>query len=208
MQPSFINDNAIFAPMSEIFETYMKTFTSLTKEEVQRIRSLAITRKIRKRQLLLQEGDICRHKVFITKGLFRTYRVKDDGTEYIMRFIPENSWAVDHESYHRRTPTQYNIEALEDSEVMLWTKEDFDQLFDEIPQLRIFSDELKSNNFDASQRRILMHISYTSEEKYQAFVDAFPDIFRRVPLHMVASYLGVSRETLSRIRHAQMRQQK
>jgi hypothetical protein len=67
---------------------------------------------------------------------------------------------------------------------------------------------LKENNLDASVERIMMNISYTAEEKYENFINSFPDIFRRVPLHMVASYLGVSRETLTRVRQARFRQQK
>jgi CRP-like cAMP-binding protein len=121
-----------------------------------------------------------------------------------MRFSPENTWAMDHESYNNQTPSRSNIEALEDSEVMIWTKAHFEQLFEAYPAFKEFSDRLKASTFDANQERILMNISYTSEEKYEAFVAMFPDILRRVPLHMVASYLGVSRETLSRIRHARV----
>jgi len=88
--------------------------------------------------------------------------------------------------------------------VILWTRENFDELLLVIPALQDLSERLKIDNLHSSQDRILMNISASSEEKYQEFVTAFPDIFRRVPLHMVASYLGVSRETLSRIRHAQL----
>jgi CRP-like cAMP-binding protein len=87
--------------------------------------------------------------------------------------------------------------------VILWSKENMEALFEAIPAFKAYSDKLKSNSLDASQDRVLMNISYTAEEKYADFINTFPDIFRRIPLHMVASYLGVSRETLSRIRLAQ-----
>ncbi|HEY6899482.1 MAG TPA: Crp/Fnr family transcriptional regulator [Puia sp.] len=192
--------------MFEVFEEYIKNRVSLTDEELRYVRSLCRAQKVRKRRFLLQEGEICRHKVFVCKGLLTTYLRKDDGTEYIMRFTPENSWTVDPESYNGKIPTRYNIEALEDSEVLLWSWENMNEIFTAIPAFRDFSERLIQSSMNASQDRILMNISSTSEEKYQDFVNSFPNVFSRVPLHMVASYLGVSRETLSRIRHAQLKQ--
>ena len=194
--------------MFEIFETYIRSKASFAKDELRHMRALSIVKKIRRRQLLLQEGDVCRYKAFVAKGLLKTYRTKDDGTEYIMRFTPENSWTMDPESFNNQTPSRYNIEALEDSEVVLWTLEGITELFLSIPAFKSFSETLIQSTLNASQERVLMNISYTSEEKYQDFITSFPDVFRRVPLHMVASYLGVSRETLSRIRNAQLKQQK
>jgi len=194
--------------MFEKFEAHIAAYADLTQDELKYMRSLSATRKLRRRQLLLQEGEVCRCKTFVTKGLLRTYYAREDGTEHVMRFAAENSWMVDHESYNNQTPSRYNIEALEDTEVILWTRENFDRLLIAIPAVRELSERLKSNSLDASQDRIRMNISYTAEEKYQAFVTSFPDIFRRVPLHMVASYLGVSRETLSRVRHAQLKRQR
>lgn len=190
--------------MFEDFEAYITSHDDFTTDELKHMRSLSTVKKLRKRQFLLQEGEICRYKTFVVKGLLKTYRLRDDGTEYIMRFAAENSWSVDHESYNNQTPSKYYIETLEATQVIQWTRENFDLLLDAIPALKTFSEKIKADNLDASQDRILMNISYTSEEKYHQFVTAFPDIFRRVPLHMVASYLGVSRETLSRIRHAQL----
>jgi CRP-like cAMP-binding protein len=194
--------------MFETFEAYIKTKVRFTPEELQLIRSMAIEKKLRKKQFLLQEGDVCRYKTFVSNGLLKTYLLKDDGTEYIMRFASENSWCIDHESYNNQTPSKYNIDALEASELVMWTKENFDQLLETIPAFKILSDKIKEVSHDANLERILMNISSTSEEKYQHFITSYPDVFRRVPLHMVASYLGVSRETLSRIRHAWLKTHK
>ncbi|MBE7170178.1 MAG: Crp/Fnr family transcriptional regulator [Williamsia sp.] len=194
--------------MFETFENYIRSKIDLHQDELKHILSLAVIRKIRRRQLLLQEGEICRHKVFICKGLLKTYRRKEDGTEYIMKFAPENSWAIDPESYHNEIPTKYNIEAVEATDIMLWSKASFHELFVSIPAFKSFSEKLMFSSIDANQDRILMNISSTTEEKYQDFIATFPDVFRRVPLHMVASYLGVSRETLSRIRHTQLKHHK
>jgi len=154
----------------------------------------------------LKEGEICRYKIFVSEGLLRTCRQKDDGTEHIMRFSPENSWTTDHESFKKQSPSKYHIEALENSEVVLWTREDLAELYTSIPAFKSYMERLMDSGLNASQERILKNLSYTSEEKYEDFITSFPDVFRRVPLHMVASYLGVSRETLSRIRHARLKQ--
>jgi len=194
--------------MFEIFEAYITSIAHFTRDELALMRSLATVKKLRKKQFLLQEGDVCRYKTFISKGLLRTYLLKEDGTEYIMRFACENAWCIDHESYNNQTPSKYNIDALEDTELVLWKKENFDRLLETIPTFKMLSDKIKEISHDANHERILMNISFTSEEKYQHFIESFPNVFPRVPLHMVASYLGVSRETLSRIRHAQLKQQK
>lgn len=194
--------------MYEDFETYMTAQASFTAAELKLMRSMTTGKKLRRRQLLLQEGEVCRHKIFVTKGLLKAYLLKDDGIEYIMRFSPENTWAIDHESFNNQTPSKYYIEALEDTEVILLSYDNTRQLLETIPAFRMLNDKLKALSLDASQQRILSNISYTSEEKYQDFIASFPDVFRRVPLHMVASYLGVSRETLSRIRQAQVKQTK
>lgn len=191
--------------MFENFEAYITANGNFTQDELNHMHSLSVVKKLRRRQLLLKEGEVCQYKIFVSKGLLRTYRLKDDGTEYIMRFATENSWTTDHESYTNQTPSRFNIEALENTEVVLWTAENLNELLLSIPSFKSFADKLITSTLNASYDRILMNISYTSEEKYQDFITCFPDVFRRVPLHMVASYLGVSRETLSRIRHTQLK---
>lgn len=192
--------------MAESFEAYIARVAGITEEEAKLVISQATAKRVRKRQMLLREGEVCKQKIFVTRGLVRTYLLKADGSEYIMRFAPENSWLIDPESYHSGTPSKYNVDALEDTEVLIWTKGMIETLSEQIPALRNYSEQLKTNTLTSSQERILMNISGTSEEKYQEFVDSYPEVFNRVPLHMVASYLGVSRETLSRIRHAQLKQ--
>src|SRR5579871_890205 len=111
-----------------MFEEYIMSNAHLSPEEYRQVRSLAVERKFRRRQLVVREGEVCRYKVFVDKGLLRNYRLKNDGTECITRFAPENTWTTDHESYMNQTPCKNNIEALEDSWVLLWTKEHFDHL--------------------------------------------------------------------------------
>jgi CRP-like cAMP-binding protein len=186
--------------MFESFKAYLQENAALTADELQAVHTVSIEKKIRKRQYLLHEGDICHYNCFIVKGCLRLYRVGEDGTEHILRFGVENWWMSDHESYNTGNSSKSNIDALENGEIILIDKPDFVQLMSAIPRFKSFVDGLKARSFDASQNRIMSNISETAEERYQNFLTSFPDIFHRVPLHMIASYLGVSRETLSRIR--------
>jgi CRP-like cAMP-binding protein len=169
------------------------------------MRSMAIERKLRRKEFLLREGEICRYKIFIAKGLLRTYAIGEQGSEHILRFSPENSWTTEPESFDNATPSLLNIDALESSELVLWTKNDLRYLIDNIPGLKTYFGKMILGSGSSLRKRILSGISSTAEEKHEEFIKNYPDIYARVPLHMVASYLGVTRKTLTRIRHAQVR---
>ncbi len=182
-------------------DQYLRSKVQFADEELLRIQTSATPLTVRKRQLLLRAGDVCRHKLFVLRGLLRVYRVSKDGTESVMWFAAESQWAIDPESYTTETPSHCYIEALEDTALLLWTKETMNELFAAILPFRQLSDRVREESHNRSLQRIYINISHTAEEKYDAFVADNPTVFRRVPLHMVASYLGVTRETLSRIRH-------
>lgn len=188
------------------FEKYIREQASLTDDDIKLFRETAVERTLRRKDVLLHAGDICRYKTFVSKGLLRTYRTTGDGSEHIMQFSPENSWITDPESFVNLTPSVYNMDVLERCELVMWTKKDFNYLLDHVPGLRAYSDRLISGNLLRTRERVFSAISSNAEEKYDDFVKTYPGIFTRVPLHMVASFLGVSRETLSRIRHAQVKQ--
>ncbi len=187
------------------FEQYISAQAQLSDREISLCRETAVEKTLRRKDFLLQEGDICRYKSFVSKGFLRTYRTADNGQQHIMQFSPENNWVTDPESYNHHLPSCYNIDALEQTELVMWTKKDFDYLFSHIPALKVYSDELVSRNLYRTRERVFSALSATAEEKYEMFVQTYPGMLARVPLHMVASFLGVSRETLSRIRHAQVK---
>jgi len=187
------------------FERYIKGKIKLSEEDLELIRSVAVEKTVRRKQFLLQQGEVCRHKIFICKGLLRTYRTRADGSEHVMMFSPETWWATDPESLNNQTPSLYYIDALEDSEVLLWTKKDFAMLCAQIPGLKAYSEKLIATNLNIGRQRIFSALSASAEEKYDEFVASYPNVFARIPLHMVASYLGVSLKTLSRIRQAQLK---
>lgn len=190
--------------MTTGFETYLRTHINLGNAEIEQIVSAGKLRSLERNELLLQEGQVCRHKTFVIKGLLRNFGTAADGSESILQFSPENSWTLEAESYHTLAPSQFSIAAIERSEVLQWKKTDFDRLLIEIPALNQFSQELITRTSYNSRNRLFTTLSATPEEKYEFFVKNFPNLLARLPLHMIASYLGISLKTLTRIRHSQI----
>lgn len=191
--------------MLAIFDKYIQSQNiTFSDQEISLINTAAIEKMVLRKEVLLRAGEVCRYKLFITKGFLRTYRTGLDGSEHVMQFSPELTWTTDGESYANRTPSEYTIDALEDSQIVMWRKDHFDALLDQIPALRAFSEQLIARNLYASRNRLYKAISSTPTEKYEDFIKAYPGILLRVPLRMIASYLGVSLKTLTRIRQTSM----
>ncbi|NCD70112.1 Crp/Fnr family transcriptional regulator [Mucilaginibacter agri] len=186
--------------MFEVFRKYLDSRISLTDEQFDRITSVATLKKLRKKQYLLQQGDVWRFNAFIQKGCVRVYTVDDKGLEHVLSFAQENWWTGDRESLLTGNPAKFNVDAIEDSEIVLIAKPDFDLICKEIPVFNDMVHDIIQRSFVASQNRIHASISYTAEEKYLDFVKKYPDFAVRIPQHMIASYLGVTAETLSRVR--------
>lgn len=190
--------------MTTAIEGYLRTHTHLSEEHIKRVSALAIPRKLKRNEHLLTAGEVCRCKTFIVSGMLRIYSVSADGSEPIVQFSPELSWALDAESYDQQLPARYNIAAVEPSEILLWHKPDFDLLLKELPELKAFSQQLISRNSYNVRNRLLAALSASPEEKYEDFARSSPNLLARLPLRMIAAYLGMSLKTLTRIRHAQL----
>lgn len=157
-------------------------------------------KKLRKRQYFLQEGDVCKYIGFIVKGSARTFTVDEKGHENVLKLSVENWWLADFESFYLLTPSRFNIEALEDMEVLQSTNAQIEEFLKTIPAFSAMQNVISQNYTIATQKRMQAAFSYTAEERYEDLISNYPHFLKRFPQNMIASYLGLSPETLSRIR--------
>jgi CRP-like cAMP-binding protein len=187
--------------MFEVFKAYVQRQTTVSDEEFVILGHYAKFKKLRKKQYLLQEGDVCRYHCFIADGLMRTYSVDSKGNEHIIRFAMKDWWISDRESLLSGEPSKFNIDAIEESSLILFEKKDMDEAMEKLPGFSRLVNGILNKSFITTQNRIHEVISSTAEEKYQNFVKRYPDFALRVPQAMIASYLGITPETLSRLRN-------
>ena len=173
---------------------------ALSDEEFELLKSLFVPKKLRKRQYLLQEGDVCKYQAFVEKGILRSYTLDDKGAEHVLQFATEGWWIADLSSYLTGEPSPFHIDAIEDAELLLINKASWNEALEKIPQLERYFRILIQNHLIATQKRLMQSLSDTAEVKYLHYIQLYPDCLQRIPQHMIASYLGVTRETLSRLR--------
>lgn len=185
--------------MYDLFFQKFKEKVDLSEEEQEQIKAHLTPKKLRKRQYLLQEGDICKAIAFVESGALREYSV-ENGSEHVIQFAIEGWTISDLFSFLTAEPATYNIDALEDAELVLITKTAHEELLKTQPKYETYMRMLITGAYIALQRRLTSNISLTVEERYTSFTETYPDIAQRVPQHMIASYMGLTPETLSRIR--------
>ena len=177
--------------------------SALTNEAEALVEAAFQPKKLRKRQYFLQEGDVCKYVGFIVKGAMRQYSVDEKGVEHIVHLYIENYWASDRESSIMLTPSVYNIDAWEDTELLIITRAEMLDLMEKIPALLVMIRLMDERNAIANQRRLNSTISNSAEKRYEEFAENHPQFIQRFPQHLIASYLGITKETLSRIRKRQ-----
>ncbi len=192
--------------MHEALFNYINSYisTPLTEAQKELIKSAFVPKRIRKRQYFLQQGEVCKYFGFIVKGAMRQYSVDDKGVEHIVALSIENWWAGDRESFVMLTPSPYNIDAWEDTDALLITRADQLKLFGTVP-LNEMSLKLDERHSIATQKRLNDLVSLPAEKRFTHFTETHPDFLQRFPQHVIASYLGITKETLSRIRKQMMR---
>lgn len=178
----------------------LSKYVELTPDDCEIIRSLFVYRKFRKRQYIQQEGDVTRFETFVVKGITRTYEVDDAGQEHVIQFGIEDWWVGDLYSFLTEIPSSYNIDCLEDTEVLQITKNDQEKLYHQVPTMERHFRILVQNAFIASTKRLSSSLSKSASERYEEFLQRYPHIEQRVPNHQIASYLGITPQSLSRIR--------
>lgn len=186
-----------------MYDCYFQNFNSkilLTEEEQELIKNYLTLKKLRKKQYLLQEGDVCKCVAFVEKGALRLYKVNEDGSEHIVQFALEDQFLTDLYSFFTNEPSIYNIDAIEETELVLITRSASDELRKRSPKYQEFIFQATSEAYIQLERRMTSVISLTLEERYKELTTHYPNIIQRLPQHMIASYMGLTPETLSRVR--------
>ena len=181
--------------------TYFDRLITLNKDEKEMVTALFHPRLFRKRQYVLQEGDMCTQFYFIVRGCLRMYKIDEKGNTHILQFATENYWINDLGSFHGLKPSALNIDALEDTVVLQISRDDLISLYLQAPKFdRIFR-VLLENSFIRLQDRLLQNISSTAEERYQSFLELYPHLLNRLSQVQIAAFLGITPEFLSRLRN-------
>lgn len=183
------------------FLDYIRKYVDLSAEEESLLLSVLRIRKYRKGQFVVQQGDICRYENFVLQGCLKTFYTDDTGQEHVIMLAIENWWTSDLGSFLRRQPADFNVQCVEDSLLVQLTYESFEQLYKTVPQMERLSRIIIQKAFVASQKRLVNNFSMLAKERYLQFRSQYPQIEQRVPQYMIASYLGITREFLSKIRN-------
>lgn len=186
--------------MFELLYSKISALVSIRPDEFEFFKGQFQPRRVRRKQLFSQEGDVCRYQAFVVRGLLRSYTVDEKGNEHILQFASEGWWMADLSSYLTGDPSFMNMEALEDSELLLLARPAWEAAMEQVPSLERYFRIIIQNNLVATQKRLLQSLAEPAESKYNRFLATYPECVNRMPQHMIASYLGITRETLSRIR--------
>jgi CRP-like cAMP-binding protein len=186
--------------MLNVLFSHIQEKVNLTIEDKEAIKTFFVPKKLRKRQYLLQEGDVCKHLAFVSKGLLRTYNVDDKGDEHMSVFGWEGWWLSDFNSFLSGEPAVFNIDAIEDSELLLISHSKYEELTIAVPVMDRYFRILYQNSIVTKERRLMSSITHTAEERYLQLAGSNPQLIERIPQNLVASYLGIAPETLSRIK--------
>lgn len=186
--------------MSEILKKSFLEHVSLTDGEWELCKKSFRPKRLLKRQFLLQEGDVCRELTFVEKGALYSSSVDSKGNRHVLRFAFNGWWIADLQSFFTGNPSTMNIEALEECELLMLDQKAHQELLEEIPAYERYHRIILQNAYVALQQRVEIALGLTAEEKYARLLAHNPEFMNRVPLNLVASWLGISPETLSRVR--------
>jgi len=181
--------------------THFSNYIPLNEEEVNELSKRVVERHIKRKEFILQKNDICNNYTFIVSGLFKMYTVDKNGAEHILHFASENDWICDINSFHNKKQSSLYIDAIEPSIIIQIDNSNLMYLFTHYHKFDRTFRVLIENKFMELENRILQNISAKAEERYQFFLEKYPNICNRIPNVLIASYLGITPEFLSKIRN-------
>lgn len=179
---------------------YINRIIELNPEEEKRLCELLTFRKLLKGQYFLQQGDICKHSGFVVSGCTKTFYVDDEGQEHVIMFSVEDWWTSDMGSYIAQKPADFNVQCLENTSLIQFSYENQETMMKEIPKLERFFRIIIQKALVASQKRIVRNLSMSAKDRYLFFRKEYPQIEQRIPQYLIASYLGITKEFLSKVK--------
>ncbi len=186
--------------MSEIFKKHVEKFVALDEKELSDILAFFQTKKVRKKENLLVEGQVCKFHYFVLKGCLRKFFVNEKGTEQTTEFAIETWWITDLVAYEHRQPTEFYIQAIENSEVLIIDNYSQEKLSLQFPKMERYFRFVYQRAFAAAQMRFKYLYDFSKEEFYHHLNEKHPEFVQRIPQYLIASYLGFTPEYLSEIR--------
>ncbi|TGV00380.1 Crp/Fnr family transcriptional regulator [Flavivirga rizhaonensis] len=184
----------------QVLLDYINKHVSLTEAEEEVLLSKVIYRTYLKGQFIVQQGDVCKYECFVLSGCTKTFHVDNEGQEHIVMFSIEDWWTADMGSFITQTPADFNVQCLEKTELIMFSYDVIEDLYAAIPKLERFFRQIIQKAFVASQKRIIRSFSLTAKDRYIYFRNQYPKIEQRIPQYMIASYLGITKEFLSKIK--------
>lgn len=185
--------------MSEFLKQHIKKITPISDKEFDYILSHFVSKKFKKHQFVLQEGENAFNDFFILDGCLKSYFTDKNGKEHILAFGMQDWWITDYEAYYNQSKATINIDCIEDSELLCLSFQNREKLCAEMHKIEHFFRKKTNKRNVALQQRILSLLSNNAKEKYDQLLQLYPQLFQKIPKQLIASYLGVTRETLSRL---------
>jgi CRP-like cAMP-binding protein len=185
--------------MNHSLRQHIEKITPLSDTEFEYILSHFLSKKLKKHQFLLQENAEVQYDYFVIKGLLKAYHIDKEGKEHILQFAMEDWWISDYQAYFNREKANLNIDCIEEVEVLSLSLENRDKLCAELHKIEHFFRKKSNAGYVALQRRILSLLNSSAKERHEQLLAQYPSLFQRIPKSLIAAYLGVSRETLSRL---------
>ena len=186
--------------MKELLKQNIARHIILSGKETEAFCNLFRQKSIKKKDLFLREGEVCKFEGFVIKGLFRVFHIDEKGFEQVLYFAIEDWWITDIDSFINERPSHLFIEAIEDSEVLVISKKDKETAYSDIPQIEKLFRIMTQKTHVALQRRMIDNLSKTADQRYLDFIEKYPKIHSRLTNLQMAAYLGISHEFLSKIR--------
>ncbi|MFC5410139.1 Crp/Fnr family transcriptional regulator [Larkinella bovis] len=186
--------------MAEPLIQHLRKFVAVKDEEIPAILHFFQAKSFKKKENLVEEGDMARYHYFVRKGCLRLFYVNDKGVEQTTQFAIENWWLTDYLAFQSRQPTRFYIQAVENTDVLAIDLPAQEQLFEQFPQMERYFRLIYQRAFGASQWRIRYLYDLSREELYYHFSDHYPEFIQRIPQFLLASFLGFTPEYLSEIR--------